>query len=55
MTPTSPAPKRAYHAPKLTKHGSVEELTLTFGHYDTGNLYSHIHGNGCGHDNMPGS
>jgi hypothetical protein len=55
MKPTFPAPKRAYHTPTLTKHGSVEELTLTFGYYNPGNWYGHIHSHGCGHGNMPGS
>lgn len=56
MKPMSHPAKRAYHPPTLTKHGSVEELTLTFGHYDVDTLYGHIHGHGCGHNGgMPGS
>lgn len=56
MKPTPQSPKRAYHTPTLTKHGSVEELTLTFGHYDLDSLYGHIHTPGCGHGGgMPGS
>lgn len=55
MSTTPKAGKRTYHRPTLTKHGSVEELTLTFGHSNPDNLYDHIHGDGCGHNGMPGS
>lgn len=55
MKSSPSSPKRAYHPPTLTKHGSVEELTLTYGHYDVDTLYGHIHGSGCGHTGMPGS
>lgn len=55
MNTTSKTDKRSYHRPTLTKHGSVEELTLTFGHHNPNNLYGHIHNPNCGHNGMPGS
>lgn len=55
MQATPDSSKRAYHRPTLTKHGSVEELTLTFGHYDLKDWYGHIHDGHCGHGGMPGS
>ena len=37
--PTPPAPKKVYHAPKLTVYGTVRNLTGTGGS-------THIHGDG---------